>query len=693
MRLRIQTKILLVSFILIAITSSVLTFQNINEVRKSMFGEMEAQGIEIAESVIEKITISNNFADQVDKFMAEKILLACEGINQIPLEEMSNEKIIEFVSKDTVDDIFVIGPDRKITYSNVLDYIGWEYPQGHPMDPVFNGSSRTYMEAVRGDLISGKLLKYGGISLDNGYFVQIGIDAASIARIKNEFSAGKLLKQVEERDEVLKAYMITTELTVEEQKKKNALENYDDTKRVPVVNADIAELENRQEYTDAFGLEVFKTGIEKNRIIKGTEGGSDAYEMLVPYKVADKVAGVIVIDISLERMNSIISEYLIKTVVITAVILAIALIVGLFVIKSVLKPLRVLSTQISSIASGDFTVKQDRKILGSKDELGHIARAVESMGNELGTIIADTKNISDIIENNAGQLNAIMTETTHAVEENSKAIEALAVSATEQSNESEKVAKCAADLGAAIEQGKHSISEANGQVQAVELKNHEGEKIILSLAEVIKENIARTDDVSVGISEVENTVNAMREFMDRIRSISSQTNLLALNASIEAARAGEAGRGFAVVADEIRKLAEETNQTTAQVEEIIGQISSKTNIAAGEIHSISEISERQKDSLQNTLTVFEEIKAATKKLADSMSSVVETTDAISGSKDTIQEAINVLIGLTENLSATCQEISASTEEQVASILEINTLTEKNRDSARTLKEELKKFKV
>ncbi len=58
----------------------------------------------------------------------------------------------------------------------MLDYIGWEYKDGHPMDPVLTGQQRTYTEAIRGDLASGELNKYGGMALSApGYFVQIGI--------------------------------------------------------------------------------------------------------------------------------------------------------------------------------------------------------------------------------------------------------------------------------------------------------------------------------------------------------------------------------------------------------------------------------------------------------------------------------------------------------------------------------------
>lgn len=674
MRLKFQTKLILTVFILIVLTSTWLTYQNLNQAETMFNEEMKQMGFTLAESVDDKIKTSKAFEEVLDELMAERILQASEAIDLLDIETMSNDQLIELAPKLKIDGgIYVIGPDRKIVYSDVVDYVGWEYPSGHAMDPVFNGSQRSYMEAIRGDLISGEMNKYGGMALtEPGYFVQIGVKAKTIMDIQKTFSPDELLKEIEANEDVIYALMLNTE---------------------GVAYAGTESLISDEPYTDDVTVNATQNGIAGAAYWEDKEAGVRAYDVQIPYYEGDELMGSICVGITLERMDTMLSKNAMKSVISTVLTCVVSALIVLGVIFILMKPLKSLSLQLADISKGDFTIQQNPKLLEQKDELGVIARSVQAMRMDLSQLVSTLKADANHVEEGADQLSEIMNETSRAIEENAHAVEALAVSASNQSHEADRVAKSVELLGNKVDQGQQSIKDANERVQSVNDLSTDGEQIVTDLAKVTNESIGRTDDVSEGIKNVEETVYNMRDFMGRIRSISEQTNLLALNASIEAARAGEAGRGFAVVADEIRKLAEETNQTTEQVETVIEEITQRTTRAAEDITAISEVTSQQKDTLQKTLDIFSRIQEAIVKLVESMDVVVDVNDAVGDSKTTIMEAIEVLTDLTENLSATCEQISASTEEQTASVQEVNALTDTNRNVAKTLAERVSRFKT
>lgn len=691
MNLKFQTKIILVIVTLLLIISGLLTMQNINKTKDLMYHELNSQAIELSNGMKQNIESADKFARELDSIMADRILLASEAINQIPINQMSNERIDKFVGLVSVDEVYVIGPDRKIAYSNVRDYIGWEYPEGHPMDSVFDGNSRNYMEDIRGDLISGKLNKYGGIALDNGYFVQIGINASVIADIKNASSPHVFLTQLAKRSDVVHAYMISKVLTQEEQAKKDALKAYDENNTIDVIaHGSMRDLKN--EYKDSEALSLYDSNKTLSRVINDSSSGSEYYEVLVPLKTEDS-SGIVSIALPLAELKANLNQTIIQSLITTLVIILIAIVLSIFLINRVLIPLSKLGNHLSIIAAGDFSKEEDEKLFRTNDQLGFMATSVRDMRLNLKTLISHVKSDVSSVEESSENLSTIMSETATAVDENAKAIDSLALSVNDQVNESNKVLDSTEALSKAVNVGAQNIAKANDYVQYVESLSDNGKNIITELAEIIHQSTNQSSEVANDVGQINEIVETMKNFLSNIHAISEQTNLLALNASIEAARAGEAGKGFAVVAEEIRKLAEETSHTTEEIEKIVGGVMDKTNLAISNIDSISSLNVKQAETLDETLGIFKDISSSINDLVDSMKHVVSFTDSVSDQKEIIVEAVDHLNGLTETLSATAEEISASTEEQSAAISQVNTLADSNHKLALKLESEISKFKT
>lgn len=673
MKLKFQTKLILTVAGILLAACGWLTWQNYTATRAMMEEELKKQGYGLAETVEQKLKTAKDFEGVLDTLMAERILQACEAVNEIPISSLSNERLIALAPRLKVDGgIYVIGPDRKIVYSDVVDYVGWEYPAGHPMDPVFNGSAKTYMEAVRGDMISGELNKYGGMVMSTpGYTIQIGIKATTIADNAKRFHPSVLLRELESNPDVVYALMLDGTGTATA-----GTESMLGTK-----------------YEDDVTVAATQKGQRGAAKWVDPETGIAAFDVQIPYYEGNQLKGSICIGISMKRMNEVIGGNLIKSLIATLITLGVAAFVVMAAVRYMVSPLNRLSAQLTQIAAGDFTVRQETGVLNQQDELGAIARSVQALRQELSRLIGAMKEETTEVDSGANQLGHIMNETARSIEENAKAVEALADSANTQAQATLHAGNSAQQLGNQIDEGNRSISLASDKVSSVHQLTLVGERAVRELAEVTTESINRSGEVVKGIQEVEVTVRDMNAFMGHIRSISEQTNLLALNASIEAARAGEAGRGFAVVAEEIRKLAEETKATTEQVEEIIRKVDRSTAAAASDIRLVTESTLHQKETLQGTLDVFFKIQESITGLVTSMDQVVQANDAVGSRKEEIVKALETLTRLAENLSATCQQISASTEEQTAAVEEVNALTDANRQAARNLAEFVERFKV
>ena len=206
-------------------------------------------------------------------------------------------------------------------------------------------------------------------------------------------------------------------------------------------------------------------------------------------------------------------------------------------------------------------------------------------------------------------------------------------------------------------------------------------------------NVEASRNTETSIQHLANTVSEITGIIDVNNNISKQTKLLSLNASIEAARAGELGKGFAVVADEIRKLAEETVNSTKMIISIIDEVKQAVNKAVDSVRTSQDAVSDQGASLAVTAGVFQEILASIGKAYQNAMNVQEATQLLENGFSIISSEISDVAGVSEESAAVVEEVSEATQEQSASIEEIVRSFEQLGKLSGELNDNLKKFKT
>lgn len=344
--------------------------------------------------------------------------------------------------------------------------------------------------------------------------------------------------------------------------------------------------------------------------------------------------------------------------VVVAMVLAVfaTIILALLLTRSIVQPLAEAVGVAEVIAGGDLT--RSIQVVGN-DEPARLLVALQAMQRSLRDTIQGISHSSNQLASAAEELNVVTEDSTRGLHQQNHEIEQAATAVNEMTTAVDEVAR-------------NAVATSEASRESDETAQHGRQQVIRTVESID----LLAGDVTQTATEVERLAGQVRDIskvLDVIRSIAEQTNLLALNAAIEAARAGDAGRGFAVVADEVRALAHRTQQSTAEIEQMIGDVHQGTDKA---VHAMQASNERARTTLELARAAGEALDG----IASAISQISERNLVIaSASEEQAQVAREVdrnlvnIRDLSLQSSAGANQTSAASQELARLAIDLNNL--------------------
>lgn len=405
------------------------------------------------------------------------------------------------------------------------------------------------------------------------------------------------------------------------------------------------------------------------------------------------IIGMVFVGTNKVEKNAVISRIMITIGAAVCVIMAICAAFGIKMSSSISKSIRTSIGVVEKVANGNLDVWVDEKLLNRSDEIGDLSKVTITLRDAMKTVIKDISTNANALLNAGTELKSVADTTNGTMEQVRSAVNMIVDNSNEQAKNSQNTSEHMKIMG-------ENITETSGEVELLDANAASMQQSSEKASETLKKLRTINGDVERIINDVKeqtirtnNSVQKIQDATSIISSIADETNLLSLNASIEAARAGESGRGFAVVAGEIKKLAEQSNTSSQEIEDTAKALMEDSTKAVELMKQMQDIIMSQSESMKETHEVVENVLSEIESSMKSIELIKASTQKLEISRNQVVSAVDELSEIAQNNVEGTKKTHQETEEVADSFHHVSESAEQLREIAGLLANSIDYFKM
>lgn len=396
------------------------------------------------------------------------------------------------------------------------------------------------------------------------------------------------------------------------------------------------------------------------------------YYVPVHQNNSDEIIGMVFAGMPVKEIYASLNLITMIFTVAIVVILVIVVIGCLLVSRGIAKSIQSSMDVVKQISEGNLNVEIEQSMLDRKDEAGALSCNTQTLIDSLSAMIGKISNNTMTLNASSEEMNAAAGQAGNAVGNINNDLHNMLTGAVEQTGNAQNIKNSIHNMNIHLEKTLGEVDHLSDETKAMLDARNDVDKSLNQLDASNQDVMTEVENIQKQTQQNNESVEKIIAAVSYISDIADQTNLLSLNASIEAARAGETGKGFAVVAEEIGKLANQSNEASTEISELVNLLSYNSSQTMEIMDSVQDAMNDQTKKLVETANIFKQLQEHVSHVADGVDVIRDATVQLGKETDEIGKDIKNLSDIAQRNEDTVKGTISFSDEVLGTV---NSVTE------------------